>query len=516
MHNGQKILVVDSDGSTLLSIIDILGTFKLKILTAVNPDDALRLASEQIFSLIIIGTPARTDADNELSAGLRKIPTLQKTPFLYLTDPLWAHASQIRGISNGTADVLSLPLNPDILQAKVIYLLEREDFRRKALLAEQKSEQASQLLVNMSHEIRTPVNSILGFAELITSPSISEDDREKYTRYISNSSQNLLFLVDEILDFSRLDAGELQIIRSEVDINALCGELYESFQTIKTQNGKAGLPLSYEKNPAEPTVLVSTDPNRLRQVLANLLNNAIKYTESGSISFGYLLKENAIEFTVKDSGLGIAEEELLHIFDRFKRSGNLTESKISGSGIGLSISKNLVELMGGRIWAESKLGEGSVFRFTLPLGSDAWQQIPASEYDSIDLPGSMDWSSKTVLIAEDEELNFLFLQESLRSTGINVLWAKTGSDCIKLVTAYPQIDIVLMDIRMPEMDGIEAAKHIKFIRPALPVVIQTANPIQIFPDQSGGRWIDGTLTKPINRIHLLKTIYLHLKQQTEF
>ncbi len=511
MEDGHEILVVEYDRRNLTHLIAMLGPVGFRISTATNFDEALRLASAKDFRLVIIDTASGTDPGSELSAGLRNIPGWRQTPFLYIADPRKAEPDLISGISDGTADIVFTPVNPDILRAKVIYLTKREDYHRKTLHAEQKSEHASRLLVNMSHEIRTPVNSILGFAELITNPAISEGDREKYTRYISNSSQNLLFLVDEILDYSRLEAGELHIIRSEVDINALCAELYESFQTIKTQNGKTNLLFHFDRSPVETTVIACTDPNRLRQVLANLLNNAIKYTESGFVSFGYTVKINELEFYVKDSGLGIAEDELPHIFDRYKRSENLAESKITGSGIGLSISKNLVELMGGKIWAESKLGSGSLFRFTLPLGTVAVQGIPSGKADSIELPENLDWSTKTVLIAEDEELNFLFLKESLRSTGIKVLWAKTGIDCIHLVSEGPDIDLILMDIRMPEMDGIEAAKQIKAIRPDLPVVIQTASVAQGFPDQSAERWADGKITKPINRIHLLKTIYLHLQ-----
>jgi signal transduction histidine kinase len=378
--------------------------------------------------------------------------------------------------------------------------------------AEKANEYKTQLLVNMSHEIRTPVNSILGFADLITNPTVNAKDKEKYLQYVSNSSQNLLFLIDEILEHSWLEAGELKINVSPVDINGLCFELLDTFENIKLRTGKSKISFNLEIDSSVPNLLLNTDHQRLRQVLSNLINNAFKYTDSGQVSLGFKLKNTKIEFFVKDSGIGIAAEDITEIFNRFKRAESQTELKASGTGLGLSISKNIIELLGGKIWVKSELGKGSEFRFTLPLTEPDSATDYTSQPSKIDLPSDLDWSSKTILIAEDEELNFLLLQENLRITGINILWAKTGRESIELVTNHPEIDMVLMDIRMPDLDGYQATRKIKSLRPGLPLIIQTAYTLTDKKNKSVREGCDEFMTKPINRLVLLTKMSLYLNR----
>jgi two-component system, sensor histidine kinase len=535
----QRILIVDDNETNLLGFKAILKKIPVEIDTARSGFDALKLAETNTYSLVLLDIQMPEMDGFETLKLLRKLPHNEFTPIILISAIYTEDQYKIKGIQTGAVDFIPKPVNPNILRAKVQVFLDLEGNRTKLnslveelktknkLLtneiekgiqiareleiaranAEKKSEYKSQLLVNMSHEIRTPVNSILGFADLITSPTVSTNDKEKYLKYVSNSSQNLLFLIDEILEHSRLEAGELKIAIAPVDISGLCSELLESFENFRLQSGKDNISLSLEIDPLTRIRVVNTDSHRLRQVLSNLINNAFKYTNTGYVVFGYQDKDNEIEFFVKDSGIGVAPDDVDEIFNRFKRAENLSDSKVTGTGLGLSISKNLIELMGGKISVKSELGKGSEFRFTIPLD----QQNRVQEYNvaptsAINLQPDLDLSNKTILVAEDEELNFLLIQEILRVTKISILWARTGRKSVELVTIHPEIDLVLMDIRMPDLDGYQATRMIKSLRPGLPIIIQTAYALSDEKKKSTTEGSDELITKPISNVLLLSTV----------
>jgi signal transduction histidine kinase len=540
----QRILVVDDNETNLLGFKTILSPIPVDINTARSGSDALHLAEANPYSLILLDIQMPEMDGFETIRQLRQLPGHEFTPIILISAIYTEDQYKIKGIQTGAVDFIPKPVNPDILRAKVQVFLDLEDNRAKlnALVeelkiknrlltdeiekgiqiakeleiarakAEKASEYKSQLLVNMSHEIRTPVNSILGFADLITNPTVATKDKEKYLQYVSNSSQNLLFLIDEILEHSRLEAGELKITVAPVNLNELCSELLDSFENIKLQTGKDQISLNLEIDSSTPNLIANTDSQRLRQVLSNLINNAFKYTDSGKVSFGFKQKETEIEFFVKDTGIGVAPEDITEIFNRFKRAENHTDLKTTGTGLGLSISKNLIELLGGKIWVESELSKGSEFRFTLPLGQPSTLTTYIIQPSVSVLPDNLDWCLKTILIAEDEELNFLLLQEGLRVTGISVLWARTGRKSIEMVTHHPEIDLVLMDIKMPDIDGYQATRMIKSKRPNLPLIIQTAYALSDEKNRSISEGCDEFLTKPINRPLLLRTMSKYLNK----
>jgi two-component system, sensor histidine kinase len=540
----HRILIVDDNKTNLLGFKTILSPIPLEIDTALSGFEALQFAETNTYSLVLLDIQMPEMDGFETLTRLRKLPLHEFTPIILISAIYTEDQYKIKGIQTGAVDFIPKPVNPSILRAKIQVFLDLEENRAKlnSLVAELKiknklltdeiekgilvtreleiarakaekaSEYKSQLLVNMSHEIRTPVNSILGFADLITNPTVATKDKEKYLRYVTNSSQNLLFLINEILEHSRLEAGELTIIVNRVDIHALCSELLDSFENIKLQSGKDNISLHLEIDSTAPALFLNTDRQRLQQVLSNLLNNAFKYTNSGSISFGFKQTGSEIEFFVKDSGIGVAPEDIAEIFNRFKRAENHTELKAPGTGLGLSISKNLVELLGGRIWVESELGRGSEFRFSLPFHQSDGLIEKINHPDLTDLPFETDWNIKTILIAEDEELNYLLLQESLRITGISILWARTGRESVDIVSNHPEIDLVLMDIRMPDIDGYQATRMIRFLRPDLPLIIQTAYAMSNEKDKSIKEGGDEFITKPINRQLLLKTMAKYLNR----
>ncbi|MBN2611824.1 MAG: response regulator [Bacteroidales bacterium] len=360
----------------------------------------------------------------------------------------------------------------------------------------------SSFLANMSHEIRTPMNSIIGFSNLLASDEIPEEQKKDFINYIRSSGEMLLNLIDDIIDIAKIEAGELKINKKELNVNELFSELYKTFDEIKCKAGKEQIALVMNKEMEQH--VIKTDPFRLKQIISNLIGNAIKFTEKGSVEFGYRLKdEKRIEFYVKDTGVGLSKEELGIIFERFKRTSNSEEKNIVGTGLGLAISKNLVELMGGDMWVDSAPGSGTTFFFTLPyLKTTAMIASNAAN----DQPESYFWPDKTILVVEDDEQSYHFLQELLKRTGVSVTRARNGLEAIELCKNNDAIDLVLMDIQLPKMNGYDATREIKKTRKNLPVIAQTAYAMSGDREKSILSGCDDYIAKPLSIETLLPKI----------
>jgi len=541
MKSRPNILIVDDNETNLYTLRKVLERMEVNIHSALSGKEAISLAKKNVYSLALIDIQMPEMDGFETLTRVRALKGNEHMPVVLISAIYTEDQYRIRGMETGAVDFIPKPVSPEVIRAKVRVFLDLEqqraslkalnddlkesnrqlkseiirreavedELRKARAMAEKTSEIKSQMLVNMSHEIRTPVNSILGFADMIVNPDISPTDKERYLKYVTNSSQNLLFLIDEILEHSRLDAGEMKISSGPCDIDNLLGELLELFTRIKEQSGKNELTLTWHK-PEKRGLVIRTDYQRLRQVLTNLLHNAVKYSQKGEIRFGFILDKSDIEFFVKDQGIGISKEDLSGIFTRFKRLGESSELNAPGTGLGLSLSKRIVELMNGTIWVNSAPDVGSEFRFRIPIEiMSRVEEKTKPEGREDEIP---DWSSRTLLIAEDEEMNYLFLLEALKSSGIRVLWAKNGQAAVDLVESDPSVDLVLMDIKMPDMDGYEATKKIKVIRHELPVIIQTAFALSDEKERSFEKGCDDFITKPINRRLLIKTIKRFLNQ----
>ncbi|MDX2430205.1 MAG: ATP-binding protein [Bacteroides sp.] len=370
--------------------------------------------------------------------------------------------------------------------------------------AEESDRLKTSFLANMSHEIRTPMNGILGFANLLKDPELGGEKRDLYLKHIEQSSKQLLNIIDDIIDISKIESGQLKISNRPVRINGIMDEVYSSFfhRIRGDAPGQKKVTFNLEKGKASADFTLVTDDYRLRQVFNNLIGNAVKFTEDGKITFGYVIKNNRhIEFYVKDTGPGIPENMLEIIFDRFGQVSQESYTQPSGTGLGLPISKNLVKLMGGEMWVESKVNKGSVFRFTLPLVVEHASDEPRVLISN----KSYNWKGKIILVAEDEMLNWMFIKEMLRKSEAEIMRAEDGNQAVKIARKFKP-DAILMDIKMPGLNGIEATRKIRTFNKKVPIIAQTAFVMAEERAESKLVGCNHFVTKPLDRTVIMELI----------
>jgi len=395
-----------------------------------------------------------------------------------------------------------LGTNTDITVSKVAEI-ELQNILIELSVAKEKAEENDRLktafLANISHEIRTPMNGILGFAELLKEPHLSGEELAEYIDLIQQSGKRMMNLISDILDISRLDAKETTVKITETPLNKLLLDLQTQFR-LEAQ--KKGLRLTCCNGLADSESLIQTDAQKLSQILANLIQNAIKFTSTGGIDFGYTKKENMLEFYCVDSGIGIPANKHKKIFDRFHQLNNSLTRNHEGSGLGLSISKSFVELLGGTINVQSIEGAGTTFTVTLPHNPVTSDQLPTALLHA-HCPQT---TACCILIVEDDEVSTILLNKILQSETLTLLYAVNGWEAVELVRHHPEINLVLMDIKMPGMNGYEATKEIKKFRPDLPVIAQTAFASKEEQQKGEVAGCDAFITKPINKTDLLNLI----------
>ncbi len=347
---------------------------------------------------------------------------------------------------------------------------EKEKRATELIIAKENAEESDKLktafLQNMSHEIRTPLNGIIGFSALLNEEGLSKDEIKGFTTIINQSGQRLIEIVNNVLEISKIQTGQVKIEEEQIFIDSTLSGLLTFFSPItEVKNVR----LNYQ-NLDDKQRIIFSDECKLNQILTNLINNAVKFTKSGSIDFGYEIIDNEVRFFVKDTGIGISAEMYDRIFERFVQAELTVTRKYEGAGLGLAICKGLVELLGGRIWVESEIGVGTTFFFTLPYIPVA--KIAPTVLTSFEIP--VKGTSGKILIAEDDWISSQYLGRVFAKFGFTVINAENGEQAVEFVRNIPEIELILMDIRMPVLDGIEATKQIKLIRPDLPIIAQTA------------------------------------------
>jgi signal transduction histidine kinase/CheY-like chemotaxis protein len=385
-----------------------------------------------------------------------------------------------------------------------------KDLEAAKLKAEESDRLKSSFLANMSHEIRTPLNAIVGFSNVIVSDEFDENEKHEIFGMIEQNSLSLLNIISDIIDFSKIEAGQMDFQITEVELEPILKELLQTFTHQIQKKELAKLITLKLKTPyGANNVTLKTDAFRLKQIFNNLISNAIKFTYKGIIEFGFRESTNGfLVLYVKDSGIGIKEENKDRIFDRFIKIEEDRNIVYRGTGLGLSITKYLVESLGGKIWVESEYNKGSEFIFELPLKESlahvAKEGIRLSENTNFITP---DWHSKTVLVVEDESSNYRLIEMLLKSTHIKIKWAKDGSEAIEQLNKLKDlIDLVLLDIKLPKKDGFTVFKEIRTVNDSLPIIAQTAYAMQKEEDKIRKSGFNDYLSKPLVKQKLIESM----------
>ena len=540
-----KILVVDDVPEKLLSVEVILQELDQTVVAATSGADALRRLLAEEFAVILLDVNMPEMDGFETAALIRQRKQTEHTPIIFLTafaDD--THAE--RGYSLGAVDYILTPVVPDVLRTKVTVFVDlyrmtqqvkRQADERVALAhehaarvaAERASKAKTEFLANVSHELRTPMNAIMGMTDLALSEPLSPLVREFLTT-VQSSAQSLLELLNEILDLSKIEAGKFTLQRAPFRLRDLVDDIGRTFGFRATDRGLEFTAQVHEETPNE----LIGDSQRLRQVVLNLLSNAFKFTDQGSIKLEILpqqVKQNEalVQFSIRDTGIGISEADQQRIFAPFTQVDASSTRRYGGTGLGLAIASDLIRAMGGALAVESSLGRGSTFSFAVQLaraavtsaaspalvqngapllnGGDHSRLVPSHSSAAI-VPAAARRSEKLcVLLAEDVAANQKLVLHVLNRRGHTVEVARDGREAIAAATKTA-FDVILMDVQMPEIDGFQATAAIRRIpaRALTPIIALTAHAMAGDRERCLAAGMNGYLTKPLDVRKLIETV----------
>ncbi len=392
----------------------------------------------------------------------------------------------------------ALTISRDITKLRQIH----EDLLKANEEAEASNRLKSSFLANISHEIRTPLNSVVGFSNLLLSNDLTKEVKEEYIEHINHNSEKLLQIIGDIIDLSRLESSQIEITYEEASVNSIVTEIVEEARQGIRRNEKPII-LNVKNQFEESTDLIFTDRIWLKRVLNHLMDNAVKFTLDGSIEFSYYREKDDLFFRIKDTGIGINKENLGRIFEEFRQEIDGHQRPFEGLGIGLTLAKEVIERMGGKIFVQSEKGIGSEFSFSIPYRPAGSTKSKLKAILKEQMISTLNWSSRKCLLVDDNKDVLLYMNRILLDTGINILTARSGYEALEIVRNTPDIDVVVLDMQMPEMNGIEVTKEIRKIRKELPIIAQTAFIFEDDKDIIIEAGCDACLIKPIRKEHLM-------------
>jgi signal transduction histidine kinase/CheY-like chemotaxis protein len=383
-------------------------------------------------------------------------------------------------------------------------IIQIQKINTELIYAKEKAEESDRLkssfLSNMSHEIRTPMNGIMGFTELLKEAKLTGAQQQEYIRVIEKSGSRMLNIIDDIVSVSKIESGQMNLFYKETSITDQVLLLSDFF---RLEAKEKNIELKIVNSLSETDCLIRTDEDKVHSILSHLLKNAIKFTDYGSIEIGCFKNNNNITFYVKDSGIGINSNQIDLLFERFRQEDDSLNRSYDGAGLGLYIAKSYVDLLGGKIWAENNLDTGAIFSFEIPFIK------PNETHKDLQIPISLasnETQKLKILVAEDDSISLKFISKILKIFGENLLIARNGFEAVNICKKHPDIDIILMDIQMPVMNGYEAIKKIREFNQDVIIITQSAF---VFTDEAekaieiGG---NGYISKPINKHQLIDHI----------
>ncbi|HEY3390190.1 MAG TPA: ATP-binding protein, partial [Prolixibacteraceae bacterium] len=389
------------------------------------------------------------------------------------------------------------------------YKSQNENLIKARTKAEESDRLKSAFLANMSHEIRTPMNGILGFSELLKAPNLSGEEQQRYISIIEKSGIRMLNIINDIIDISKIESGSMNLLITETNVNDIFEYIYTFF---KPEMVKKGIQPSIKRNLPVGEAIINTDREKFIAIMTNLVKNAIKYTNTGTIEFGCDRKGSYVEFFVKDTGIGVPEDRQQAIFERFIQADISDTMALQGAGLGLSITKAYVEMLNGKIWMESEEGKGSIFYFTLPCNAEQEEKNVAQKTtadkgtENRVLP---EVSGLKILIAEDDETSALFGSISVQKISREIIKTKNGLEAVDICRKHPDIDLILMDIQMPGLNGHDATRQIRQFNSKVVIIAQTAYGLTGDREKAINAGCNDYIAKPINKNELLALIQMY-------
>ncbi|MBI9033101.1 MAG: response regulator [Bacteroidales bacterium] len=522
----SRILIIEDMPKNLQLIGTILKKENYLVSMASNAKDALVSIERELPDLILSDIMLPGMNGFVFCEKLKSIETYKNIPIIFLSG-LTDKLNKVHGFSIGASDYITKPIEKDELLARVkthltIRKLSKEleetniDLERKVsertkelLLAKDKAEESERVktafLASISHELRTPLNSIIGFSDLILNDIISQNPIE-YVKNINTSGLQLLEIIEGIFSMALLETGETVINHNEFILNDVMDDIRNQISLEHQSRNNPNLQVFYQELVGEKLIVLRTDKFKLKQILLILINNALKFTNEGSVNYGFVLNPENLCFYVKDTGIGIPEKDNQIIFDRFRQLDQTDSKLYGGLGVGLSIAKQLSEILEFELNFESKLNQGSTFYLNIPRSLISKLTEHPSETIS-DTPTL--FVGKRFLIAEDEHANFLFLKTTLELYGAEIIKATDGKQAIEMTKSH-QPDLILMDLRMPVMNGFDAITEIKSFAPEIPIIIQSAYSLPVLFSQKYKNEKVYHLAKPIIREELILALKKYL------
>lgn len=508
-----KILAVDDNTKNIQVLGSILREAGYSVGFALDGQQALTLLEKSYdYDLVLLDVNMPVLNGIDTCIAMRKNKRLKDIPVIFLTalnDP----SDIFTGFKAGGQDYVTKPFNSRELLLRVkthldlkhtkdklaesnLYLekrvLERTEELNKAKLKAEESERLKSAFLSLiNHEIRTPLSSIVGFSSIIAESNENPELME-FSKIVYDQNELMMQLIGNIIDSAEVDSGILEIHSKDFDLNELITELYNALKS------KCKPEVVFNFNTPLEEISIHADRLRIKQIYSNVILNAIQFTSTGTITFGYKIKGSELIGFVKDTGVGIPIDNQHTVFERFTKLDSFSQ----GAGLGLSIAKDLINLMNGEIWIEPESNIGTVFNFKVPI-----KIVKTTQPKIIPKKGTTNGTKKvTILVAEDEEFNYLYLYELLTKQNMNIIHALNGKEALELCINNEDIDMVLMDINMPILNGLEATKQIKEIKPQLPIIAQTAYTLSedIIKTEKAG--CDGHISKPINKDELFAWI----------